>query len=330
VKLLRNHPVFSGLILLALVVAAVEVWLILDADDKERDLVAQLDLRIAEIERLQRRQPAPNEVNLRNARDDFVQNALVLSSMLRSLNVAGADELEYFQGEPTKSTDAYFDIAQFVERMQQLAAESGVTLKPDERFGFSTYTNVGPEAAVIRPVYRQRRIAEYLLRALFAARPKALISVQREVPVETSTLDRAVSRPAGAAANTPGGGDFFVIDPQVSARTPDYVATMAFRLSFAGQTSALRGFVNALSAPEIPLVVRSVEVEPYVAEATGAPGRAGPPAGLFGRPSQSNPQPSLLQNPSIPIVAENVSRFVVTVELFEVKIRPPELEEGVE
>ncbi|MGH8020140.1 MAG: hypothetical protein ACREIA_18045 [Opitutaceae bacterium] len=339
-KLLRSHPFFSAVMVLALIVVAAEIGLMYSGRKQEKELENQLQSRLDEIERLQRQKPAPNQDNLQAARDDFVQNAVVLSTMLRSLNVGGPDELEYFQGEPAKSTDAYFDIAQFVDRMQQAATEAGVSLDADERFGFSAYANVGPETGLIRPVYRQRRIVEYLLRALFSARPRALISVQREEPAPVTTATEPAAAPAsrnarpspavGANANgsaPAGGGDFFVIDPQVSARTPDYVDTMPFRLTFSGQTAALRGFMNALAAPEIPLVVRSVEVEPGSAEgatspSTGSP-RSGPPASLFGRPSTAAPAEDA--GASIPIVSENDSRFIVTVELFEVKIRAPDL-----
>ncbi len=338
-KLLRSHPFFSAVMILALVIIGAEVWMMLSGREQEKDLEGQLQFRLAEIERMQRQKPAPNQDNLQAARDDFAQNAVVLASMLRSLNVTGADDLEYFQGEPAKSTDAYFDIAQFVDRMQQAATDAGVSLKPDERFGFSAYANVGPETDLIRPIYRQRRIVEYLLRALFSARPRALVSVQRERPVPVAPAGSAPeqarnaarpSAPAAAAGSAPtpaSGGDLFVIDPQVSARTPEYVDTMPFRITFSGQTAALRGFMNALAAPEIPLVVRSVEVEPGSAESATASSagsaRGGPPASLFGRPATAPPSGSA--QASVPIVSENDSRFTVTVELFEVKIRAPDL-----
>ena len=89
---------------------------------------------------------------------------------------------------------------------------------------------------------------------------------------------------------------------------------MAFRLTFTGQTAALRGFMNALAVPEIPLVVRSVEVEPLHTEKPGPATRAG--AG--NQDGQSPPADRA-------IVADNESRFIVTVELFEVKLRPPDV-----
>ncbi len=311
-----------------LVAIAAEAWFFFALRREERALELELNQRVAEIERLQRQRPGPTDENLRRARDDFAQHAEVLTTMLRSLNASGPDELEYFKGEPVGRTEAFFDIAQFVDAMRAHAAKSGVLIRPDERFGFAAYTHEGPEAELIRPVYRQRRIVEYLLGALFPARPRTLVSVQREDPATISqSADKAAGKPAAAAARSPqtfagaagrgasgeGGpvAEIFTIDPQVSARTPGYVDTMAFRLIFTGQTSSLRGFMNTLAMPEIPLVVRSVEVEPL--RPATASGRSGGATGDSGGPSAD-----------LPIVADNESRFVVTVELFEVKLRAPE------
>lgn len=311
-----------------LVAIAAEAWFFLALRRQERALELELSQRVAEIERLQRQRPGPTDENLRRARDDFAQHAEVLATMLRSLNASGPDELEYFKGEPVGRTEAFFDIAQFVDAMRAHASKSGVLVRPDERFGFAAYTNEGPEPDLIRPVYRQRRIVEYLLGALFPARPRTLVSVQREDPatIGRSSAEKAAGSPAppprpaqtfagsaGRGAQGEGGPvvEIFTIDPQVSARTPGYVDTMAFRLIFTGQTACLRGFMNTLAMPEIPLVVRSVEVEPLRAET--AAGRTGASGG-----DDANVTADL------PIVADNESRFVVTIELFEVKLRAPE------
>ena len=312
------------MIALVLLAIAAEVWYVIVLRREERVLERDLNQKIAEIERLQRQRPGPTDENLRRARQDIAQNAEVLTGMLGSLNVGGPDELEYFRGEPSGRTEAFFDIAQFVDAMRANAAKSGVIVRPDERFGFSAYTHEGPEPELIRPVYRQRRIVEYLLTALLPARPRTLVSVQREDPATIARDDRKAAAPAAPVAQRPGpaagasGGagpssEIFTIDPQVSARTPGYVDTMAFRLTFTGQTASLRGFMNALAIPEIPLVVRSVEVEPLHAEAARS-----------ARDTRTARDPQAATPSDHAIVADNESRFVVTIELFEVKLRAPE------
>lgn len=322
-KIVRRHPLFFTLVAICVIAIGVEAWFVLSLRTQERVLEQQLNQKITEIEHLQRQRPGPTQENLRRVRDDFAQHAEVLATMLRSLRVTGADDLPYFDGEPADRTKAYFDIVVFVEAMRKAAAEADVLVRPDERFGFAAYTNEGPEPDLVRPVYRQRRIIEYLLGALLPARPRTLVSVQREDPrtiVRTDPAAGAAPGPARPASPVAGGAipvdavsDLFVIDPQVSARTPGYVETMAFRITFTGHTGSLRGFMNALAVPEIPLVVRSVEVEPLRDDAARATTR------ITGRPADGAAQPV-----DHAIVADNESRFIVTVELFEVKIRAPD------
>lgn len=329
--LIRRHPIFFTLVAIIVVAIAAEAWFVFAIQAQERVLEKQLNQKITEIERLQRQRPGPTDENLRRVRSDFAQNAEVLATMMRSLRVAGPDELEYFKtDEPKDSTDAYFKIVTFVDSMRANYTAAGILTRPEERFGFGSYAEKGPEAELVVPVYRQQRIVEYLLNALMAARPRALVSVQRENPrtglptpdksaVATPPASRPVATFAGGGAgkvDSAAVSDFFVIDPQVSARTPGYVDTMAIRISFTGQTSSLRGFMNALSVPDIPLVVRSVEVEPARGEGAG---------GAQGRTADRNADG---QGPPVDlaIVADNESRFTVTVELFEVKLRVPDVE----
>lgn len=308
---LRAHPTFVAIIGGLLVVIAGEIWFLFAQRARETELEIRLGQQVAEIEKLQRIDPGPSDENVRRVTDDLDQNKTVLTTMLRALNVVGADELDYFKGEPATRTDAYFDIAQFEDRMRTMAAETNVTLKPGESFGFSMYSNEGPEPELIRPVYRQRRIVEYLLRALMAARPTSLVAVQREVPQPVGS-DKPAAQ--GPKLDSP---DFFSMDAQVSARMPGYVNTTAFRIVFSGQTTALRGFMNALAAPEIPLVVRSVEVDNRMPEAPRS-GTAGPRAvNVFGRPVEEVVD-TVAAN--IPIVANNEAKFTVTVEMFEVNL----------
>lgn len=332
-KLLRNHPLFCAIMAVILVVLGVQLWLVRSLGLRERLLEAEIGSRITEIERLQRQQPGPHEANVQAAQKDFNDNAKVLATMLQVLNVTGPEDLAYFEGEPSTRTDAFFDIASFVDRMRAAAEEAQIQISEDERFGFTIYTNEGPDPELIRPVYRQRRIVEYLLGNLFPARPRALISVQREDPANLLHLGEIDAPPPQPPAPRAGDGrdvvhdDYFVIDPQVSARTPGYVDTMAFKIVFAGQTSALRGFLNSLAAPEIPLVVRSVEVDRNEVQEERQVVR-----GRRGSRDNSSAQRAAVQtaeeSPNVPIVAENISRFTVTVEMFVVKIRAPEPMEG--
>lgn len=152
-----------------------------------------------------------------------------------------------------KSTDAYFEIAGFVEKMRTLAGQSTVATRPDERFGFASYASEGPAPDILPSVVRQRAAIQILLETLLTAQPVTLISVQRERPP-------AMTSHATAGDPT----DFFEIAPAWSLRKPGMLETDAFKLEFTGQTQVLREFSNRLMSVSPAFAVRSVEAEPLV------------------------------------------------------------------
>jgi hypothetical protein len=180
-----------------------------------------------------------------------------------------------------------------------------VATKPDERFGFATHAHEGPEAGLVPAVFRQRVVLQYIVEALIEARPQSLLAVQRERPL-TAAQRMERNQPASPGAPPPGapgarGGqaeDFLEFNPALSVRMRGQVDSDAFRLAFTGQTAALRTFLNTLAAFKLPVIVRSVEVEPLATDAAPVgPGATSPPAGA-----------------PVPLVAQNSSRFAVTVE----------------
>jgi hypothetical protein len=173
-----------------------------------------------------------------------------------------------------------------------------VSVRADEHFGFSAYSHAGPESNLIAPVLRQRQIAGYLLESLLTSRLRQLVGVQR------ARLPRVNGEAIAATQNEDGdlraGGDVFEIDPRFSIREPGLIEATAFRVTFVGHTAALRGFLNRLAAGGIPVVVRSVEVEPV--KETPLP-RPAAPGGA---------------DPLALIVRPGWSRFAVTVEFCEI------------
>lgn len=161
---------------------------------------------------------------------------------------------------PTERTEAFFDLALLVDQLREQAAQHGVAIRPDERFGFATYANGGPDTALIPVVYRQRQLIRYLVEQLFAVQPTELLALQRERPGMAMR-----ERPEAGAAMQ----DFFTIDPRISVRALGRVNSLALRVSFTGLTPVLRAFLNRLAGSELPLMVRAVEVEPLVVSGGG-------------------------------------------------------------
>ncbi len=123
----------------------------------------------------------------------------------------------------------------------------------------------------------------------------------------------------------------FSIDPAVSARVPGAIDTLAFSITFRGYTDALREFLNRLAQFELPIVVRSVEVErPSGSETVVAPPRRNEPEDIFarfgGEESEAQPDRNEGQGP-VPVIEENISEFTVLLEFIEVVLPETQTQE---
>lgn len=292
--------------------------------------------------------PPPSRAVARAIEEDLGRARGALAAMQRALKGVGpAAEHLHAARVPAARTDAYFDLVSFVEHARELARNSGVEVGPEAaQFGFAAHVHEAPETERIPVVFRQRQVVQFLAEALFEARPRTLVSVKREFPLtprERAERDAALAAARGegsvAAAAPAGGADFFAIDPRTSVRAPGVLEATAFRLTFIGQTSSLRAFLNRLARFELPVLVRDVRVEPAgVVDAPPAPaavedaisgGLAMPEPASVVLTTNSPVAPRANRTPPVanavaPIVARVFSRFTVTVEYVELVSPPPE------
>lgn len=302
---LKRNPLLGAVLLACTLALAAEGWFLVQARQQAARALAGLEQKKQERDWLGRQSPALSEANAQALDRDLAQAIKVLGGLRTALQ--GRDPKILETPPPAKPIDAYFDIAAFVEKMRATAARARVMIKPDERFGFATHANEGPEADLVPGVFRQRLVSQYLVEALLEARPRVLVSVQRERPL--TAAQRALRNPIGRegttqaspAASASGSGgvaaDFFEFDAASSLRVPGRVESLAFRFEFTGQTPALRAFLNSLAALPLPIIVRRVEVEPLAGEAT--------------------PTAALAPGAPVPLVAQNLSKFAVVVECVE-------------
>ncbi len=304
---LKRNPLLGAVLLACTLSIAAEGWFLAQARQLGTRALAGLEQKKQERDWLGRQSPTLSVANEQAINRDLAQADEVLADLRTALQGRAPKILA--TPLPVKPIDAYFDLAAFIEKLRATAARAGVALKPDERFGFATHSNEGPEADLVPAVFRQRLVGQCLVEALLEARPRALVSVQRERPL-TAAQRAWRNQPGQPPASVPGapaaGGvaaDFFEFDAPGSLRVPGRVESMAFRVEFTGQTPALRTFLNNLAVLPLPIIARRVEVEPLAGEAT-------PPAGLApGAP--------------VPLVAQNFSKFAVVVEWVE-PLAPPE------
>jgi hypothetical protein len=262
--------------------------------------ISQLEHEKRERENLQRQLPALTEENEQSIARELATAKQKLVEAQNALSAPGDSDVGSLPRQPI---EAYFEIANFVEKMRGMAAESRVTIRPDERFGFSSHVSEAPSQEFLSDVLRQCVAVQFLVGTLFDSHPATFISVQREHPL---TVSQRGDRNKGRSGERGGAGsternepvDFFEIAQAISLRMPDKIETDAFKVEFSGQTGALRDFLNQLARSSQPFSVRCVEVEPFNAPGIKTSAAATPL--------------------SVPIIGQVISRFRVTVEL----IRP--------
>ena len=274
-----RSPVFVGALTFCAALAAGELYLIYERWSAARDAAAKLVQRQSELMAMATTMPPPTRDIATAIEEDLARAQTTLAAMQADLKGRGpAAERLRTARVPAARTDAYFDLASYVERLHERARRNEVAIRPEAaRFGFAAHANEGPELERIEPVFRQRLLAQYLMESLLDARPRAVLAVKRELALtapEREAREAAAAEAAAAIAaggdpvdtssselEVPEGPDYFAIDPRVSARKAGFVDTIAFKFVFTGQTAALRSFLNRLAAFELPVLVREVEVE---------------------------------------------------------------------
>jgi hypothetical protein len=345
----KKYPFFVSALTVCGGCVAGEGWCLYERWSAAQDATAVLERKNAELRAMAGLVPAPTRAVAEAVAADLAQAEQARAAVRAELQGRGpAAERLRTAKPPAARTEAFFDLAAFVEKTRERAKALEVEVKPGAaRFGFALYAHEGPEPERIAAVFHQRQIAHYLVESLLAAKPRSLLAVQREVPLtgpERAALaaERAAAAsgapppPDAVAPTLPEGPDFFAIDPRASARVPGYLETTAFKVAFVGQTAALRAWLNQLAGFELPVLVREVEVVPATGAevAADAPAedeeaaalappaepveasvvlRAKTPAPASRRVAPSAPRPAAAGA----IVARPWSKFTVTVEYIE-------------
>lgn len=302
---LKKHPLFAAILLASVVACVAQGWLIYTTRERAKRAAIQLEAKRQERDWLARQKPALSEENARAIEAD-VATATKRVAELRATLTGKA----WLPTPPARPIDAYFTLATFTEKMRALAVNQQVGLRAEERFGFSTYANEGPESDLLGAVHRQRVVIQHLLETLFEARPTTLVAAVRERPL--TDAQRAARRTAAANANgaeaSSGSArsagqlaDFFEPDARLRLQAPGLAEGELYRVEFTGQTQALRAFLNSLSASPLPLFVRAVEVEPSAEVSAAAVAAATAPSAA-----------------PVPLVTQNFSKFAVVVECVDV------------
>ncbi|QYY36533.1 Amuc_1100 family pilus-like protein [Ruficoccus sp. ZRK36] len=338
----KKYPIFGGFIaicLLLFIAGLVFIFLGFGGLGKARKSFTQAERSYRSALSLS---PAPTAENAQQSEKNVQELAAALQAQIDA--TAGHAPSIVSTDAPKTEADMLFQLEAFKEQFTKDAADVeplgaaddtvGIQLPDDFNFSFSRFLESGtpPPSKFIPAVFEQKEVLGYLLRKLYDSQPTGILSIQRETQVEEieaqgGAQDNANRRRANRNNDrdtaTTSKDDEFQIG-ELSARVPGAVETLAFRFVFTGYTPSLRLFLKQLEEFELPLVVRSVEVQPYKASkgARTEPASTNNPFNVFGggdSASETGEKPVTRE----PVVEENLSQFTVVVEYIKVLVKPP-------
>lgn len=341
----KKYPVFASLItvfVLLFVAGLVFIYLSFAGLGKAKKDFTRAESSYQSALRLS---PAPTQQNVASSEQNVEQLASALQTQIDATK--GRVPTFISKDVPKTEADMLFQLEAFKDQFTRDAAQikpwgvdgddaTGIKLPEDFDFGFARFLSTGtpPPEKYIPVVFEQKEILAYVLRKLYDSEPVSIESIQRETKVveiaakqdeQSNTSSRRSSRSNQRDAGNSGFKDEFEIGG-ISARVPDAVETVAFRLVFTGYTPSLRSFLKSLEEFELPLVVRSVEVQPFQQkqQKSSSSNRADNPFSLFDTGSASTgAEETKSEYSPIPVVEENLSQFTVVVEYIKVLVKAP-------
>jgi len=270
-------------------------------------------VRVEQLDTLLAREPALTPASLTAAEAHLHERQAELEAVRAGLQAeAQWTPMPAFRG----AEELYFEILNRTEAWRSFAAEADLQLPEDFGFGFARLLDAGQvptatlsaeaEAVALATLHRQLLVMDDLVHDLLAAEPTALLALEREAVVPLVDPSRALPR------------ELFTIDPQVSASVPGEIETLAVRLVFTGRTETLRRFLQYLGSEKRPVIVGVLEVEPL----TSADAASRQTVATSGAPFARWGEVGDAASADVPIVEDNLSRFTLVVEAFEILPRP--------
>ncbi len=352
---LKSHPFFSALLVVCGLAVLAEVYLLLpfslpfNLTSGRNEALARLAEAQTSYKKLRTEKITPDAENKMAVEADRVQAETVLATTRDALTgKGGLPEKLRAEPVPADSISTWTSIGLYQKRQlkkfQEATAEAEpgaatepdeapeevaaialpkLKFKPDDWFGFAAFKHAGPsDPDIIRQVFRQTQVADYLLDTLLAAKPTEFISLLREAPLPKAVRDeqdKALKEASDkhepppvfsvTTTNADEASDYFDVDPLSTSRVPGSVETTGFQLTFIGKTDTLRRFLNKLAQFELPIKVQRVEI---AADKVSAAPPFKSELDDEGNPVVLGPadQPKL-------VVATLYSKFTVTVEYID-------------
>lgn len=304
----KKNLIFSTVIIVCLLTFFAGSFLALNESGAIGKAEQEMKSAQANLKNLRFSDPAPSMENVEASAENVAQLQSALNAIREDLQ--RGDRLSI----SSDGIGVMAGVQQFISDYQRKSSgqvdvnnePAPISLPQDFAFGFQEYIDEAkplsdPKSSAV--LDQQRQILSYLMDKLIEAKPTSLVSVEREV-LEQVQIQQ--------------GGKSFQIDKAISSRVPGAIDTLAFRLSFTGYTDSLRSFLNNLAKFDLPIVVRSIDIQRQggiknTATSTNS-NNLDSIFGAFGG-SDDEEAPKEAQKP---VISENLSTFTVVLEFIEI------------
>lgn len=311
----KRYPLLTTILAVCVIAFIVELVFLLKFSSNVNVANAQLKSSMSKADASAKQTPAPSQENL----DAATKNVEELKAELADVDHTLQDTPLKIDNIPTKDFDLLSQITSYQDKLNELAKGKGVLLPTGDytsyTFGMSLYLGRGvtaPPADKFAAVFKQVKVLDYILGHLMedAKLPEQkmkIVSIQREDVTAVAGVNGATVAPTEGGTTS----DFFTIDPTITARVPGAINTLAFRIQFIAYSESLRILLDNLAKFELPLVVRSVNVEPASADKA-----------LTGVTPRLSAAATAEANARKPIISENFSQFTLVIEYIELPAPP--------
>jgi len=315
--LFKKNPVFCAFLFLFLLVFASGCALVFFESVKLSNSKQQVIYTGNQLNGLLAVEPAATAENVavseQNAEQLDVQLQRIREDLQRGAGLALSNDgvrvmsgIQQYISDFQKLVDAYSNSS---------PGNAEIEIAENFAFGFQKYVDeaIIPEDGTVVPVLdKQRQVLSYIVKQLIAAHPVGIQKIEREV-LELIGTDRHVATG-------------YQINPAISARVGGAIDTLAFSVTFTGYTRSLRHFLNKLAEFELPIVVRSVEVNRPSSATKRPKSKKKTKESLddifsaFGGSSSGSTKTKTetREVSQKPVISENVSSFTVTLEFIEI------------
>ncbi len=276
------------------------MWMVSKNQQRIDELVLEYERKSGMIDGYLKSVPSPTKANLEELEANYAELYSVFQKASSALNLNTYDPDLFFGQSPPTRTDAFFEIARYAQEMRNLSENNGIVFDSETRFGFEEYVNVGPEPDRIEVVHKQVKIMNILLRSLLDSGISEFVAIQREPYEKSGPSPRFTEYRSGP----------FLTDFQSCVPDAEVFESQGFRLVFKGQSISLRNFLNRIVNSTLPFSINTVEVELIDEE-----GQKMDRSAIIDNPFfNTELDSSLIEAAQVPIISENESLFVVTVE----------------